>query len=133
MHDSCESEKRHFVRVPVDVKVDYRFVPSSPDLASLKTGQTFHGHTGNVGAGGLLLVGEIPDNDLIADLLMRRVSLVVEIRLPEHQPINALARVAWLEAIDPAGQTCSMGLTFREITTSAQDELFRFIIHAVSS
>ena len=131
LSDPCESEKRQFVRVPANIKVGYRFISQGgaapvPDTA-------FTGHTVNLGAGGLLLVGHVPDNDLIADLLMRRVSVVLDIHLPKAgHSIRALARVAWLEAIDPTNNTCPMGLTFKEITASDQDELFRFIINAVA-
>ena len=130
MTDFPDSEKRQFVRIPVNVDVEYRFI-CQEDGAPISD-QTFTGHTGNIGAGGFLLVGPVPAHDLISDLLMRRVVVVVTILLPDHQPIQALARAAWLEAVDQAHQTCSMGLTFKEITLAAQDELFRFIINAVS-
>jgi len=128
--EPCESEKRQFVRIPVDLRIDYRFIrqPTSPGSDAVLAG-----HSGNIGAGGLLLVGQIPENDLIADLLMRRVIVALDIHLPgAEQPIRALSRVAWLEAIDPDRNACAMGLTFKEITVEAQDELFRFIINSVA-
>lgn len=125
-----ESEKRQFVRVPVNVPVDYRFVRQDSDTPISVA--MLNGHTINIGAGGLLLVGQIPDRDLIADLLMRKVVVALSIRLPRQQPIQALGRVAWVEAIDQTQMTCSIGLTFKEITAQSQDDLFRFIINAVS-
>jgi hypothetical protein len=36
--------------------------------------------------------------------------------------------VTWLEAIDQETKRCSLGLAFKEITSDAQDTIFRFII-----
>ena len=87
------------------------------------------GETQNIGAGGILLVGPIPSMELVTDLLVQKVVVGVRIFLPgEDKPVEALARTAWLEAIDQEGNRCSLGLAFKEITSSAQDTLFRFII-----
>lgn len=127
MSDFTEAEKRQFVRVPVEVPVDYRFI-SQTDPSEDQMDQVSQGHTQNVGAGGLLLVGAIPEPGLIADLLMQKVIVGLEVRLPEHEPIRILSRVAWVEAIDEEKGTCSMGLRFKEIAAGDQDDLFRFVI-----
>ena len=127
MSDSPGCEKRQFVRVPVDVQVNYRFIRYDG-----QTGDVFSGKTGNIGAGGLLLTAALPEADLIADLLMGKVSVWVELLLPEQEPIRAISHVAWLEALDETNNTCAMGLRFAEIAAVAQDELFRFVINAVN-
>lgn len=122
-----ESEKREFVRVGVAVPVKYRLISQSPDVSA--PDDTHDGETQNIGAGGLLLVGPIPRADLITDLLVQKIVVGVRIALPgEDEPVEALCRAAWLEAIDQEENRCSLGLSFKEITSEAQDTLFRFII-----
>ena len=122
-----ESEKREFVRIGVAVPVEYRLISQSPDV-SVPEG-SMKGETQNIGAGGMLLVGPIPHAELITELLTQKVVVGVRIFLPgEEKPVEALARTAWLEAIDEEESKCSLGLAFKEITSDAQDTLFRFII-----
>ena len=122
-----ESEKREFVRVGVAVPVTYRLISQSPDVTV--SDDYLEGETQNIGAGGVLLVGPMPHADMVTELLMQRVVVGVRIFLPgEEKPVEALARVAWLEAIDQETHRCSLGLAFKEITSDAQDTLFRFII-----
>ena len=124
---SYESEKREFVRVGVAVPVQYRLIPQVPDAKV--SNDLLEGETQNIGAGGILLVGPIPDPSVVTDLLLQKVVVGVRIFLPGlDKPVEALARVAWLEAIDQDERRCSLGLSFKEITSDAQDILFRFII-----
>ncbi len=122
-----ESEKREFVRVGVAVPVQYRLVPQTGDASVPQ--EVLEGETQNIGAGGILLVGAVPDPAIVTDLLLQKVVVGVRIFLPgEERPVEALARVAWVEAIDQDQRRCSLGLSFKEITSDAQDTLFRFII-----
>ena len=122
-----ESEKREFVRVGVAVPVTYRLISQSPDVTV--SDEYLEGETLNIGAGGVLLVGPMPNAEVVTELLMQRVVVGVRIFLPgEEKPVEALARVAWLEAIDQETKRCSLGLAFKEITSDAQDTIFRFII-----
>ncbi len=122
-----ESEKREFVRVGVAVPVQYRLIPQVGDAKAPP--DLLEGETQNIGAGGILLVGPIPDPAVVTELLLQKVVIGLRIFLPgEEKPVEALARVAWLEAIDRDEKRCSLGLSFKEITSEAQDILFRFII-----
>jgi len=122
-----ESEKREFVRVGVSVPVKYRLISQSPDVSV--PDDYLDGETQNIGAGGMLLVGPMPEPELITGLLIQKVVIGVRIDLPGgKKPVEALGRVAWLEAINEQEHRCSLGLAFKEITTEAQDTLFRFII-----
>ena len=122
-----ESEKREFVRVGVAVPVKFRLISESAEVTVPE--DYIDGETENIGAGGILLVGPMPRSELITELLMQKVIVGVRIFLPgETQPVEALARVAWLEAIDEEQNKCSLGLAFKEITSDAQDALFRFVI-----
>ena len=122
-----ESEKREFVRVGVAVPVKYRLIATGTHH---EVGDAYlDGETQNVGAGGMLLVGPIPPADLITDLLVQKIVVGVRIYLPgEDAPVEALCRAVWLEAVDEADDKCALGLSFKEITSDAQDMLFRFII-----
>jgi len=122
-----ESEKREFVRVGVAVPVKFRLISQSPDVTV--PDEYYDGETQNIGAGGLLLVGPIVQGDFITNLLIQKIVVGVRIYLPgEDDPVEVLCRAAWLEAIDQEDNRCSLGLAFKEITSDAQDTLFRFII-----
>lgn len=124
-----ESEKREFVRVGMAVPVKYKFISQSPDVTPPE--DFLEGETQNIGAGGILLVGPVPQSDLITELLIQKVVVGVRLFLPgEKTPVEAIARVAWLESIDEKEEKCSLGLSFKEITSEAQDTLFRFIINS---
>ena len=122
-----ESEKREFVRVGVAVPVQYRLISQAPE--TVVPPDLLEGETQNIGAGGILLVGPIPEPAVVTELLLQKAVIGVRIFLPgEDKPVEALARVAWLEAVDTDQKRCSLGLSFKEITSDAQDTLFRFII-----
>ena len=123
-----EPERREFVRVTADIIVRYKFLSTDPFR---KFEEIYEGKTNNISGGGLLLVGKIPDFKMITELLMQRIVVGVNIILPSNpEPIKALSRVAWIEAIDESSQECAMGLKFKEITKEHQDKIFQFIIRS---
>ena len=136
-----ESEKRRFVRLPTTVSVTYRFISQVPvegrgPHGTLRPGgsvprEVYEGQTANLAAGGMLLVGPIPDKELIADLLMQKVIVGVEMQLDPTgagKSIHALCRVSWVEAVEEKESRYGLGLRFVEITSAAQDEIFRYVI-----
>ena len=124
-----EYEKREFVRMSTAVPVDYKFIAQGPGIEV--PDDLLKGETRNLGAGGILLCGALPDSELTGHLLMQKAAVVVRIHLPgEAEPIQAITRVAWIEAVSQGDNTCCFGLSFREITSEAQSMLFRFIINA---
>lgn len=123
-----EAERREFVRVNVDVPIRYKFLSTDPFR---KFNTIFDGKTNNISGGGLLLVGKVPDFKMITELLMQKVVIGINVILPSSpEPIKALARVAWIEAIDESTQECAMGLKFKEITKEHQDKIFQFVIRS---
>ena len=121
-------ERREFIRVRAELVVKYKFLShgaqSVPD-------EVFEGTTSNLSGGGLLLVGTIPNTDWITGLLMDRIVVGVNLFLPgDAEPVKALTRTAWIEALDERAQRCSMGLRFKEITKEHLDRLFKFVIKA---
>jgi c-di-GMP-binding flagellar brake protein YcgR len=126
MTERYESERREFVRIRVDVPVRYKFLSKAVPVPE----EVYEGTTGDLGGGGLLLVGRVPDDALIVHMLTQKVVLGVNLLVPASQePVKALCRVAWLEAAEAAGRV-AMGLKFKEISRDSLDEIFRFVIKA---
>lgn len=123
-----EPERREFVRVKSDLKVHYKYLSHD---GGFDHDEVYEGVTQNVSAGGILLVGEIPDLDWIPAMLMERVFLGVNVHLPDAgEPVKALTRIAWIEAVDPESRKCAIGLKFKEMTKEHQDRVFKYIIHS---
>lgn len=121
-------ERRDFVRIRMAVPVRYAFVDAGGNR--LPPGLS-EGSTANLGSGGILLQGKIHDLAWVNDLLMRRIALALSVPIPaEYQPVQAMAKVAWLETIDPESRRCNMGLQFTEIGGEDQARLTRFVIRS---
>jgi c-di-GMP-binding flagellar brake protein YcgR len=126
MAERYESERREFVRIRVDVPVRYKFLSKVTEVPD----DVFEGTTGDLGGGGLLLVGKVPSEDLYVHLLAQRVVVGINLMLPSGEaPVKALCRVAWIEATDSASRV-AMGLKFKEISRDSLDEIFRYVIKA---
>ena len=94
-------------------------------------GPRYEGVTQNISAGGILLIGQIPELDWIPAMLMERIFLGINLHLPGvGEPVKALTRVAWIEAVDPESGRCAVGVKFKEMTKEHQDRIFKFIIHS---
>jgi len=123
-----ETEKREFVRIKVDVPVRYRFLSRELEIDDDNVRE---GITRNISGSGLLLLGQLPKAEWITPLLMQRIVVGVNILIPAlADPVKALTRVAWIEAIPEGVDRCAMGLKFREITKEGQDEIFRYVIRS---
>jgi hypothetical protein len=105
--------------------VRYRFVSNSPEFGS---DRVHEGRTDNIGGGGLLLTGQVPSVEWITELLMEKIVLAVTIDVPDAPAVKAIARVAWLEAIDQNTEVCQLGLTFKEITGENRDRILEYVI-----
>jgi len=126
MSEKARQEQRKFVRVESSLPVRYKFISSNPDFSD---DRVHEGRTDNIGAGGLLLAGQVPGVEWITELLMEKVLLAVTIDLAGSK-VKAIARVAWLEAIDQNTEVCQLGLTFKEITGENHDRILDFVIKA---
>ena len=125
-----EQERREFVRVRLEIPVTYRFVSQHRDEGELD--HVYRGTTSNISAGGLLLRGEIPLIPWIPELLMQKMLIGVTLGLPdEGPPVKALARVAWIEAVEEPSLRSRMGLAFREITAADRERIFQFILQSL--
>ncbi len=125
-----EQERREFVRVRLEIPVTYRFVSQHRDESELD--HVYRGTTSNISAGGLLLRGEIPLIPWIPELLMQKMLIGVALGLPdEGPPVKALARVAWIEAVEEPSLRSRMGLAFREITAADRERIFQYILQSL--
>jgi c-di-GMP-binding flagellar brake protein YcgR len=123
---SFDPERREFVRVRAELPVKYKFLSQDPNFNS---DEVFNGTTSNIAGGGLLLTGPMPNADWITGLLMERIVVGVNLFLPgTEEPVKALTRTAWIEALDDRAGRCALGLRFKEITKEHLDRLFKFVI-----
>ena len=129
MTASFDYEKREFIRIPVAVPVRYKFL--SKELSAQDMDTVHEGVTQNIGAGGILLRGKLPDSKWLSKLLTRRMYVGVNVILPSgDRPVKALCRVIWSSAVQqPTGQLM-MGLEFQEITNQDRDRMTQYIIRA---
>jgi c-di-GMP-binding flagellar brake protein YcgR len=129
MTSSFEQERREFVRIKLEIPIRYKFV--APHIKDERLEKIYEGYTSNLSAGGLLLKGPVPDFGWIAELLLGKMVLGVNILLPtEIDPIKSLVRVAWVEALDEKTKFCTMGIKFKEMTREDQDKIFKFVIRS---
>jgi len=128
MTASFEYERREYVRLPLTVPVNYKYLShavTDPAIDEVRSGTCR-----NIGTGGLLLKAVLPNPDWLAMLLTRAMHLGVNIRLPgQAKPVKALCRVAWTSAIETDG-TLMIGLSFQEIAQEDRDAVTRYIIKA---
>ena len=130
MHIGLEQEHRAFYRLCAEIPVRFRFLGGDESQPQDDTIGWRDGVTENLSVSGLLLRGVLPEMGILSDLLCGRLPVALRIELPDGQPPTlALARVAWLEGLDPDGLTCRMGLRFGEILRSEQERILEFVIH----
>ena len=119
------SERRTYVRVKAEIPIRYKFF-SQEGAPGLE--EELEGVTKNVSAGGILLVAQIPNMDWITTLLRQKMYVGVRMELTGGEQVRALARVAWVGAMDEEARTCDLGLSFKEITKADQEKLFQYFI-----
>ena len=122
-----DKQERLFFRLPTALQVSYRFIPDDPNLGAYL--ETRRGVVENLSSGGLLMRTEEPPVELVGDLLSGRVVLAVQLELPDG-PLDALARVVWIEGEGRIGSEVRMGLGFQEITSPDRDRITRAVIEA---
>ena len=123
-----DAARREFIRVRAELAVKYKFLSHE---AGFGVEEVLEGTTNNLSGGGLLLVGTIPNTDWITGLLMERIVVGVNIFLPnDPEPVKALTRVGWVEAIPEGTDRCALGLMFKEISKDHQDEVLKYMIRA---
>ena len=122
-----EFEKRKFIRLPIAVPVRYKFL--SREMSGAELDAIHEGVTQNIGAGGLLLRGKLPNPEWLSLLLTRRMFVGINLLLPNSErPIKALCRAIWSSALEEDQAQIVMGLEFQEVTHDDQDLITQYII-----
>ena len=106
--------------------VQYKFIsiegrPISDELYS--------GETRDMSSSGILLAGPIPDQISLRQLLKEKITIWMLVELPEEEsPIQALARVAWIQSDKEDPENCMLGLEFTQITSANVDKIYAMIV-----
>lgn len=123
-----DTERRQFVRIPLNVPVKFTLLSSE---SGARVGAAFTGKTHNIGAGGILVAGDMPPVEDVTALIVQRLVLVGQIDLPDDpDPVWFLGRVAWIEDIDTDEGTCTLGVMFKELTQLDRDRIYQFVIRS---
>ncbi len=125
-----DKQERLFFRLPTALQASYRFIQEEPGSGMDRVPRT--GVVENLSGGGLLLRTEEPPVEMVGDLLSGRVALAFHLELPDG-PLDALARVVWIEGEGRLGSDVCMGLEFQEITSRDRDRVIRTVIQAFSA
>ena len=129
MTTAFEYEKRKFIRLPIAVPVRYKYL--SREIRGPEMESVHEGLSQNIGAGGLLLRGKLPDTAWLSQLLTRKMFVGINLLLPDSErPVKALCRVSWSSAIEDEQGHLVMGLQFQEITLQDKDTITMYIIKA---
>jgi c-di-GMP-binding flagellar brake protein YcgR len=122
-------ERREFIRVREQCPVEYRFIGGADGGFHEK--EPCLGATDNISGGGLKLVGPLPNLDWVPELLIGRMAVGLQLRLPgEEAPVSAIARVAWMEVENRKSRRFLMGLRFMDISRQDRERIVQFIIRA---
>ena len=125
------SERREFDRVTSDLPVRYECIGVEGEPVETRV---YEGTAVNISAGGMLLLGPIPDNISLKQVLEEKIAVRTTLRFPdEKEPIQALSRISWLEPDKNCPGKCMLGLEFKEISTEDVDKIFALIIRSYSS
>ncbi|MHC4548906.1 MAG: PilZ domain-containing protein [Planctomycetota bacterium] len=129
MTASFDFERRQFIRLPLAVPVRYKFL--SREMRGEDMDTVHEGISQNIGAGGLLLRGKLPDSSWLSKLLTRKMYIGVNVMLPNYErPVKALTRVIWASSVQSETGLLVMGLEFQEITNKDRDLITQYIIRA---
>ena len=89
MTTSFDFERRQFIRLPLAVPIRYKFL--SREMASKDMEVVYEGMSQNIGAGGLLLRGKLPDAAWLSKLLTRKMYIGINIMLPNvERPVTCV-------------------------------------------
>ena len=126
MAGNKETQKRTYDRLAARVPVQYKFI----SVEGRPIGEEFyHGETRDISSSGLLLVGPIPEQISLRQLLKEKITIWMLIELPEEaSSVQALARVAWLESDKESAENCVLGLEFTQITSANVDKIYAMML-----
>jgi len=111
-------ERREFVRLDMNVKVDWRQIFEAPEIRIETTDKTK-----NISAGGICLV--------VNEKLKKGDKLNIDMELPSRKIINARGKIVWINEYEIMGRELQrvydMGIEFTEIRNEERDEINKFV------
>ena len=120
------SARVEFTRLHTEVPIRYKFLSKTIDLG---TEQIFEGTTAKLGGVGCLLTGRIPSFNWIPALLLGKIMIGVNMLLPSSdEPIKALCKVLWIEAMSEGSDRCTLGIEFVDIPKDCEDSITKYLI-----
>ncbi|NUN48031.1 MAG: PilZ domain-containing protein [Candidatus Brocadiae bacterium] len=123
------TRERPLVRLRQPAEVRYKFL--SKTRQDPEQNEIYEGTAPSLSSVGCLLDGKIPRIDWLADLLMQKMVLGVNLLLPpDPEPLKVLGEVHWIERIDEETGRCRIRLSFREITQADRNRIFTFQVKA---
>ena len=130
MVENEQTQRRTYDRLAARLPVQYKFI----SVEGRPIGEEFyHGETRDISSSGLLLVGPIPDQISLRQLLKEKITIWMLIEIGEEQPsVQALARVAWLQSDKESAENCVLGLEFTQITTANVDKIYAMMVRGES-
>ena len=123
-----DRQDRVFVRLPVELPVEYLFVTDGS--FDLDQGPRMGGTVETPSGGGLLLRTAAPPIEIVGELLSNRIGVALSFELPdgEAEPVWALATVARVEGVGLPGGEVRLGLRFQEITMATRDRIMAYVV-----
>ena len=125
-----QAQRRTYDRLEAQLLVQYKFI----SVEDRPIGEQFYkGQTRDISSSGLLLVGPIPEQISLRQLLKEKITIWMLIELPEEpSSVQALARVAWLQSDKESAENCVLGLEFTQITSANVDKIYALMLHEKS-
>ncbi len=129
MSEEKGADRRKFIRIKADLPVTYKFIALDP--RKKVDDESHEGFTHDLSQGGLLLIGKLPILDWISPLLMSRMVVGISMLVPgQKNPVKALCRTAWVEAVEEKSKRAAFGLLFSEMTEADRECILHYVIRS---
>jgi c-di-GMP-binding flagellar brake protein YcgR len=111
-------ERREFVRLDMNVKVDWKQIYEASDITIEASDKTK-----NISAGGICLV--------VYEKLKKGDKLNIDMELPSRKIINARGKIVWINEYEIFGRELEkvydMGVEFTQIRNEEREEINKFV------
>ncbi|MBI4569724.1 MAG: PilZ domain-containing protein [Planctomycetes bacterium] len=127
-------ERREFIRIAVELVVRYRFLPLPASGEGESPAPLRQGFTANISQSGLVLVCELPPEDLLVPMLKKQVELEIRFAVPDTgspREATGRTRIAWID-LDIVAQQCQLGLEFVDLAERDRVALFKYALAAAN-
>ncbi|MCM8792002.1 MAG: hypothetical protein NC826_02485 [Candidatus Omnitrophica bacterium] len=122
---SKEKERRKYVRLDSVFPVEFYLENSKGEILS----DLLQGFTSNVSRGGICLCVNNVSPQLLDIIKNKDTRFILKIEIPLHQwPVEAKAKLTWLELTDERLSRYHFGLSYEEILPSANNRILHYCI-----